>query len=174
MDSRFARIRAWTLFLIAGLVLSGLTAFPIRLEVEAGVALLGKDLRAGGLMPDAMSSWLRTIRDAVRGASEQTPLLFYGTDWLAYGHLMIALVFVGALRDPVRNRWLYTFGMVACALVPLWALIFGQLRGIPFWWRGIDSMFGVVGFIPASLCHRWTGELEREVPGRDRTGRGLR
>ena len=43
MDARLSRIRAWTLFLIVGLVLSGLTAIPLRLEVDAGAALLGED-----------------------------------------------------------------------------------------------------------------------------------
>ena len=85
--------------------------------------------------------------------------MFYGTDWLAFGHFVIALAFLGALRDPVRNRWLYEFGMMTCALVPVWALVFGHLRGIPLWWRAIDSAFGVLGFVPVWLCHRWSGEL---------------
>lgn len=146
-----------------GLVLSGLTAIPLRLEVDAGAALLGEDFRAGGLIPDGPSAWLRTIRAAVVDSDERAPLLLYGTDWLAFGHLIIALAFVGAWRDPVGNRWLYQFGMAACALVPLWALVFGELRGIPLWWRAIDSMFGIVGFLPAWLCHRSTGEIEREL-----------
>ena len=50
--------------------------------------------------------------------------------------------------------------VMACALVPVWALVFGQLRGIPPWWRVIDAAFGVVGFVPVWLCHRWTGELQ--------------
>jgi hypothetical protein len=56
--------------------------------------------------------------------------------------------------------------MVACALVPLWAVVFGHLRGIPVWWRAIDASFGIVGFVPAFLCHRWTRALEgrQEVP----------
>ena len=33
------------------------------------------------------------------------PLLAYGTDWLAFSHLVLAVVFLGAWRDPVRNRW---------------------------------------------------------------------
>ncbi|HET9315800.1 MAG TPA: hypothetical protein VFQ51_09425, partial [Vicinamibacteria bacterium] len=92
--------------------------------------------------------------------SREAPFLSYGTDWLAFGHFMIALVFVGALQDPVRNRWLYLFGMIACALVLPFALGFGALRGIPFWWRLVDCCFGVFGFVPALLCHRWAGELE--------------
>jgi hypothetical protein len=72
------------------------------------------------------------------------------------------VAFVGALRDPVRNRWLYQFGMIICVAVPLWALVFGQVRGIPLWWRLIDASFGIVGFVPVCLCYRWTGELERD------------
>jgi hypothetical protein len=105
-------------------------------------------------------SWLTTLRDGIHVASERAPFLFYGTDWLAFGHFVIALAFVGALRDPVRNRWLYQFGMMVCALVPLWAMVFGDLRGIPFWWRLVDSSFGVIGFVPVWLCHRWTAQLE--------------
>jgi hypothetical protein len=74
---------------------------------------------------------------------------------------MIALVFVGALRDPVRNRWLFDFGLIACLLVVPFALIFGAWRGIPLWWRLIDCSFGVLGFVPLWLCRRWTIELEK-------------
>jgi hypothetical protein len=156
-----SRIRAWTLFFIAGLLLSGVTALPIAREVELADSVLGHDLSASGRLPEWAAGWLRTVREGVRGTSERAPFLFYGTDWLAFGHFMIALAFVGALRDPVRNRWLYQFGMLACALVPLWALAFGSLRGIPPWWRVIDASFGVVGFVPVWLCHRWTLTLEQ-------------
>ena len=155
------RLRNWTLFFIAGLVASGATALPIPTELEAAVSLLGEDMRAGGAVPEFAAHWFRTLKDGIRAASVQAPFLFYGTDWLAFGHLVIALAFVGALRDPARNRWLYQFGMIACALVPLWAFAFGQLRGIPLWWRAVDSAFGFVGFVPMWLCDRWSGALER-------------
>jgi len=156
-----SRIRAWTTFLIVGLVASGATALPIPTEVAAGAAALGEDMRAGDRVPDDMAAWLRTIRAGVRATSSQAPFMFYGTDWLAFGHFFIALMFVGAWRDPVRNRWLFQSAMIGCAAVPVWAMVFGHLRGIPFWWRLIDSAFGVVGFIPAWLCHRWSGALMR-------------
>jgi hypothetical protein len=159
MERLRSRIRGWTLFFIFGLALSGATALPIPTELAAGVEVLGEDMSANGLLPEAASSWLRTLRDGIRDTSARAPFMFYGTDWLAFGHFMIAFAFVGALRDPVRNRRLYEFGMVACALVPLWALVFGQVRGIPLWWRAIDSAFGVVGFVPVWLCHLWTGNL---------------
>ena len=155
-----ARIRRWTAFFMFGLVVSGLTAIPIATEVALGESLLGADFTAGGRLPDSVAAWLRTVRDAVAKADAEAPLLFYGTDWLAFGHVAIALAFVGALRDPVRNRWLFRFGMIACALVPLWAFAFGALRGIPGWWRVIDAAFGIVGFVPRWLCDRWAGRLE--------------
>ena len=74
---------------------------------------------------------------------------------------MIAIAFVGALRDPVRNIWLFTFGMIACVLVIPYALIFGAVRGIPIWWRLIDCSFGVIGFIPLWFCRKWVRELAR-------------
>ena len=96
---------------------------------------------ADGALPAGVAAWLRTVRDAVATTARDAPLMFYGTDWLAFGHFVIGLAFVGALRDPVRNRWLYEFGMIACALVPLWALVFGHVRGIPLWWRALDAAF---------------------------------
>jgi hypothetical protein len=161
-----ARVRAWTLFLIFGLFVSGATALPIPTAVSAGERLLGEDFRAGGSIPEFAAQWFRTVRDGVETATGDAPFLFYGTDWLAFGHFVIGLAFVGALQDPVRNRWLYRWAMIACALVPLWAIVFGPIRGIPPWWRVIDAAFGVVGFVPAWLCDRWVGALEREPDNR--------
>lgn len=154
------RVRYWTVFFIVGLVLSGATALPLPTEARLAARLLGDDFTAGGRLSEGVAAWLRTVHDGVLLSDERAPFMLYGTDWLAFGHFAIALAFVGALRDPVRNRWLYQFGMIACALVPLWALVFGQVRGIPFWWRLIDASFGVVGFVPMWLCHRWTGQME--------------
>ena len=91
------------------------------------------------------------------------PFIGYGGDWLAFGHFMIAIAFVGAWRDPVRNQWLFDFGLIACALVVPYALVFGAARGIPSWWRLIDCSFGVFGAIPLWLCRRWTRDLERSA-----------
>ena len=65
----------------------------------------------------AVGSWrrVRTLQDT----AAKHPMLFYGTDWLAFGHFVIAVAFIGVLRDPVRNRWLFDFGLIACAMVIL-------------------------------------------------------
>ena len=101
------------------------------------------------------------MRDALDHTYAAYPFMAYGTDWLAFGHFVIALAFVGALRDPVRNRWLFQFGMISCVLVIPYAITCGAVRGIPFYWRLIDCSFGVIGFFPLWFCWKWTGELER-------------
>jgi hypothetical protein len=163
MEKTLARVRRWTVFFIAGLVVSGATAIPIPTQLAAGVRLLGEDLRAGGAVPNGMAAWLQTLRDGIRATSDQAPFMFYGTDWLAFGHFMIALVFVGAVRDPLRNRWLFQFGMLACAAVPMWAFFFGSVRGIPVWWRVIDAAFGAIGFLPMWACDRWIRRIEGQA-----------
>jgi hypothetical protein len=155
VDVPLQRVRLWTIVFIVGLVVSGATALAIPTELELAVRMLGEDLSAGGVLPDAAASWLRALRDGIRDTSAHAPFMFYGTDWLAFGHFVIAIAFIPALRDPLRHRWLYTFGMTACAAVPVWAFVLGPLRGIPWWWRIIDASFGIIGFVPMWLCHRW-------------------
>jgi len=110
-------------------------------------------------MRSGSSHWIGQVETALNQTAAQYPFLFYGTDWLAFGHFVIAIAFIGALRDPVRNCWLFTFGMVACALIVPYALVFGGLRGIPMWWRLVDCSFGVFGFVPVWLCKKWAEEL---------------
>ena len=163
MEKVLARVRGWTVFFIVGLVLSGATALPIPTELEAAARFLGEDLRAGGVIPEFMTPWLQTLRDGIRATEVQAPFMFYGTDWLAFGHFAIALAFVGAVRDPLRNRWLFQFGMLVCAFVPFWAMAFGSIRGIPLWWRVIDASFGAAGFVPMWLCDGWIRAVERQA-----------
>ena len=140
----------WTI--IIGLALSGITAFPL----ESELAILKSHLSATG----TMGRWINTIYQAIKTTNHQFPWLSYGTDWLAFAHLVIAVGFIGPLRDPVRNIWVVHFGMIACiAIFPL-AFIAGSVRGIPFFWQLIDCSFGVVGFVPLYLCNRYIRRLE--------------
>jgi hypothetical protein len=83
--------------------------------------------------------------------SQKYPFIFYGTDWLAFAHVVIAVAFWGPLRDPIKNIWVVEFGMIACVMVIPLAMIFGPIRGIPFFWRLADCSFGVFGIIPLWL-----------------------
>lgn len=150
------RIKLLTWLFIVGLVASGATAIPLLAELNVLANFFGPNGDSSEL-----ARWFLRVHDALAQTQAQHPFLYYGTDWLAFGHFVIALVFVGALRDPVRNRWLFDFGLIACGLVIPFALVFGELRGIPFWWRLIDCSFGVFGFIPLWFCRQWAIELEK-------------
>jgi len=159
-EALLRRLRWLTAFVIVGLVFSGLTAIPLPTEVKWLVGLMGGSSNDQASAP--IGHWLSKVQGGLDAAAVNWPFLFYGTDWLAFGHLAIALAFVGAWRDPVRNRWLYTFGLITSALVIPWALAFGAARGIPLWWRAIDCSFGILAFLPLWYCRRWARELDRE------------
>ena len=149
------RIKLCLWIVIIGLVLSGITAFPL----ESELALLKDHLSANSLM----GGWIGTIYHAIKTTNSQFPWLSYGTDWLAFAHLMIAVLFTGTLRDPVRNIWVVHFGMIACvAIIPL-AFIAGSIRGIPFFWRLIDCSFGMIGIIPLYFANKYTRMLEKSA-----------
>lgn len=145
--------------MILGLFVSGVTAFPLRIELAIGSDILHAS-PAAGWFPDAVA-WVDRVADALADVDGRYPFISYGTDWLAYAHLVIAVVFIGPLVDPVRNIWVIQFGVIACAgIIPL-ALIAGGIRGIPLGWQLIDMSFGVLGVIPLVIAWRLTRKLER-------------
>ncbi len=163
-DQRLLRIRIWLGVFIVGLVLSGLTAFPLQTELRWLVALLHE----GWVEPLAQSTgllgWIERVHDALAATGARYPFLAYGTDWLAFAHLAIAIAFIGPFIDPVRNKWVVTFGLIACTgVIPL-ALIAGQARGVPLAWRLVDCSFGVVGSVPLLICRRLIAAMEQERP----------
>lgn len=158
------KIKLLTWFFIIALVFSGVTAIPLDWELD----VLAKIFGASHLSPDQATSgfvkWILIVRAGLHQTNAKFPFMAYGTDWLAFGHIAIAIAFVGALRNPVRNIWLFDFGMIACVLILPWAFVFGQLRGIPVYWRLIDCSFGVVGIVPLWFCKRWAAELSAMKP----------
>ena len=154
------RIRLLLGAFLVGLVLSGLTAFPLVWEIGLLSRLLGIDPAADPHTYSGLAGWIALVHRGVTETDVRYPFLAYGTDWLAFGHLVIALFLVGPLREPVRNIWCLRVGMAACVLVIPLALICGPIRGIPFGWQCIDSGFGIVGIVPLWLALRATLQLE--------------
>lgn len=159
--SRKLQQTRWLLgIFITGLALSGITAFPLLQELNLLVSLLG--LEGTPRVGLALAEWILRVRDGLRHTYEAYPFMAYGTDWLAFGHLMIALFFIGPWMDPVRNRWVLQAGLIACACILPLAFICGPLRGIPFYWQLIDCSFGFGGAIPLFLALRLSRQIEAE------------
>jgi hypothetical protein len=152
-------IRIWLVLFIICLVGAGVTAFPLQWELGLSVQVL----HSLGIQHWAPSfvGWIERVDTAVIATNARYPFIFYGTDWLAFAHLAIAVAFIGPLRDPVRNIWVIQFGMIACVgVIPL-ALIAGPIRGIPLGWELIDMSFGVIGIVPLLIVYRLIRRLER-------------
>jgi hypothetical protein len=157
-EAAFQRIHLWLALFLAGLLFSGITAFPLVHE-SAWLVHISAALGLPQHAP-AMHAWFVRVANALTDTATKYPFLPYGTDWLAFGHLVIALAFVGVWRDPVRNRWLIDWGAIACLAVPFLAFIAGHVRGIPIFWSIIDSSFGIFGCIPLLIVRRYIQRLE--------------
>ncbi len=155
------KIRLAVAFIIFGLVVSGVTAFPLvwELDVLASFFVKGGDYSPASY--EGLAHWIMKVREGLVDTGEQYPFIAYGTDWLAFGHIIIALFFVPVFRDPVRyigNLWV---GFWACILVVPLALICGPVRGIPVYWQLIDCSFGVVCVVPMWFVIRWVKGIEK-------------
>lgn len=158
--SLLARHRLVLGLFIIGLVLSGVTAFPLLHELEILSRAVGLPADAAPASLSGLQFWIATVRDGLRATYAAYPWMAYGTDWLAFGHLVIAMFFIGPWRHPVANAWVLKVGLVACAAVIPLALICGPIRGIPFYWRLIDCSFGVFGAIPLLYCLHLTRRMK--------------
>ena len=151
--TNLTRIRLLIIFFIISLILSGVTAFPV--ETELRWLLSNKQF-----IPDAFEGWLTTVYYALKETNDKYPMLAYGFDWLAFAHIVIAMAFIGPLKDPVKNKWIIDWAIMAClAVLPL-ALIAGPIRQIPMFHILIDCSFGIIGLIPLLICRRWIQKLE--------------
>src|SRR5947209_5670403 len=89
------RIRWSVAIIIFGLVMSGATAIPLQTELDIVARVVGD-------RQDGISVWLRKVHEGLSQTYPRYPFVAYGTDWLAFGHFAIALVFCWAWKEPVR------------------------------------------------------------------------
>jgi len=138
MKTNLTFIRRLLMLFIISLFISGLTAIPI----DAQLSFLLNNLSKG----TTLYSWIEKVLLAYREVNANYPFLLYGYDWLAFAHFVLAILFIGPYKDPIKNIWVIQFGLIACLLVIPFAFVAGHFRGIPIGWRLIDCSFGVVGF----------------------------
>lgn len=130
-------IRLHIIIFMTLLLLSGVTAFPIQSEI---ITLY---FHHGGL-PLFMHQWIVQLFETIT----RTPqLMFYGTDWLAFAHIVISLFFVPVFINPTGYKANLIVGMMSCLLIFPLAFICGPIRGIPFFHQLIDCSFGLFGFL---------------------------
>ncbi len=131
-------IRRLLLLFMVCLFLSGFTAIPVELQLNAILGILNEQSK--------LYAFLSGILKGYSATASQYPFLLYGYDWLAFAHFVLAILFIGPYRNPVQNIWVIEFGLIACVLVLPYAFVMGHFRGLPVWWRLCDCSFGVVGF----------------------------
>ena len=146
MDKEISQIRGYLTFFMIALFLSGATAMPVARELNFLIPIFPANSR--------IAYFLFSVNEGITKTQAEFPFLFYGYDWLAFAHFILAILFIGPWRDPVRNKWVIEFGMIACLLIIPFAIIAGYIRDIPFWWRVIDCSFGIIGILPLYICYK--------------------
>lgn len=150
-------IRILLVVVIVGLVISGVTAFPLEWELGIASSVLHAS-PAVDILPSFVE-WVDRVHLSLVDTYAAYPFIAYGTDWLAFAHLAIAVAFVGPLLDPVRNIWVIRWGMLMCAGIVPTVLIAGAVRGIPWGWMLIDLSFGIIAIVPLLIAERLTRRL---------------
>jgi hypothetical protein len=138
-----------SLFIVL-LLLSGITAFPLQQEI------VFLDSHHHVFSP-ALQQWLHHLYLVITSTS---PVMLYGTDWLAFAHIVISLFFIPVFKKPVQYKDNLKVGITACLLVFPLAFICGPLRGIPFFHQLIDCLFGLFGSLYLYFILRKINKLE--------------
>jgi len=152
--------RIWLILFSIALIASGLTAIFVR----EGLRILSPLFSQGSIIQvywPSMADWLFQVFHAIEETYDKYPFLAYGYDWLAFGHFIISIPFLMAIRDPIRHSWVITYGISACLAVLPFAIVFGAIRDIPLFWRGVDTLFGIGGLIVLLILRRQLKELEK-------------
>jgi hypothetical protein len=155
--SRYRRVLALFIF---GLVVSGLSAFPLAGEVSAFARFLGIRDPSAFANLEGLQYWTAFVAFGLHQTYAHFPFFGYVSDWLGFGNLVIASFFFLPLVDPKRYRGVLNAGLLACAGVVVIALVCGAIREIPWGWRLVDCSFGVFGAIPLLYCLHLTDQMD--------------
>ena len=153
----------WMLGIVAfGLLVSGVTVWPAVPGLQLGVRIVWGEGEPTGVLHAFV---LRAIA-GLESVNANHPFMLYAHDWLAFAHIVLAILFAGAIRDPVRSVWIVQCGLIMCALVPVLAAICIPIRGIPYVWFWIDFAFAPAAGIPLWIALRDIRRVEAVGTGR--------
>lgn len=142
-----------------GLFMSGVTVWPAVPELKMAVRTIWGDGEPAGVLHSFV---LQTI-EGLESVEASYSFMLYAHDWLAFAHIVLAILFAGAIRDPVRNVWIVQCGLIMCALVPVLAGICIPIRGLPLFWFWIDAAFAPAAALPLWIALRDIRRAEAEL-----------
>lgn len=155
--SPLRRPRIMLLVVAIGLFLSGVTIWPWEVELELLLSIL-----AAIDGPQRLVETIERILADMRMLRDAGSFVLYVADWLAYAHLVLAALFVMAMKDPVRNILVVRFGILCCLTVPILAVTCIPMRGLPLFWIFIDSSFALAS-LPLWIALRDLRRLEEQA-----------
>lgn len=136
--------RAMISFIVFGLLVSGITVWPAVSELKLAVKIVWGESPPTGVL----HSFVMQAIDGLEYIGSNYPFMLYAHDWLAFAHIVLAILFAGAINDPVRNKWIIQCGLIMCALIPVLAGICIPIRGLPLRWFWIDTAFAPAAGVP--------------------------
>ena len=150
----------WMLAIVVfGLLVSGITVWPAVPELKWAVGIAWGDAEPTGVLHSFV---LRAI-EGLESVEASYPFMLYAHDWLAFAHIVLAILFAGAIKDPVRNVWVVQCGLIMCVLVPFLAGICIPIRGLPLRWFWIDFAFAPAAGVPLWIALRDIRRAEAEL-----------
>lgn len=150
------KIKILIIITIIGLLVNGISAIPLRTELN--ILLSNPDA-----LPKFLNDWWTYVNKGVKETTAHYSFMRYGFDWLAFAHILIAIAFIGPLKDPIKNEWVIQWGMITSALSVVMAFVMEPVRSIPIWWSAVDASIGIVAFIILWLCNQWIKKLKAAV-----------
>ncbi len=133
-----------------GLFVSGVTVWPAIPELKFIVGILWGDVAP----TSELHRFIIEVIEGLEYMGANYPFMLYAHDWLAYAHVMLAILFAGAIRDPARNIWIVQCGLIMCVLIPILAITAIPIRGLPLFWFWIDLAFAPGAGLPLWIALR--------------------
>ena len=145
--------------IVFGLFMSGITIWPAVPELKIAVRIVWGEGESTGVL----HSFILQAIEGLESVEANYPFMLYAHDWLAFAHIVLAILFAGAIRDPVRNVWIVQCGLIMCVLVPVLAGICIPIRGLPLVWFWIDFAFAPAAALPLWIALRDIRRAEAEL-----------
>ena len=144
------RAKLMLAIIVFGLLVSGITVWPAIPELKTDVRMVWGDIEPTGVL----HSFVLQAIAGLESMNSNYPFMLYAHDWLAFAHIGLAILFAGAIKDPIRNIWIVQCGLIMCALIPVLAGICIPIRGIPFILFWIDFAFAPAAALPLWIALR--------------------